>query len=88
MGRKNGYASDFANSMVEASSPAHRSPWMARPISSEKIIMQIMHRGNIVAYCLLLMGPAGRFRRYRVCVCVYNIIPVVVAAAAMSRRQF
>jgi len=66
MERKNGYAHDFANSIVEASSPPHHSPWMARPISSEKIIMQIMHRGNIVAYCLLLMGSAGRFRRHRV----------------------
>lgn len=28
-------------------------------VSSEKIIMQIMHTGETSSYCLLLMGPAG-----------------------------
>jgi len=86
MERKNGYVRDFANSIVVVlSSSTSRRRWYGRK-SSEKIIMQIMHRGNIVEYCLLLMGPAGWFRRHcvwRVCVCVFvcNVIPVVVAVA-------
>lgn len=73
-----------------------RSPFFdgfARLVSSEKIIMQIMHTGEILSYCLLLMGPAGWFfgRLDFALLCIgilYSPAAVTAAAATttISRR--